>query len=364
MGWYNGGNWDSLKQNEIPTIIAELCNGLNERREVLTLSRETWPTATGSTSGAVAASDFDTLAFGKVAAFTQCFSAIMALMSPAGGYSSSAHYSGFSKTGTDTGLASEGDLWTAAAVATEIGMDIPETPFAFFDARPAIFMREMLDRMIYPVIYPAATIEWPPDSWGSNYGSGPSNENSAANVWEYMIAGGGSGGGQVFQNQINAVVISSEIFGDIYYSAFATPSLEVTLRNLNYGGGAVSKQWFSYSGGRTDTASEIEAAFGDGASVIDFPLVTPETIAEFEFTDPIPLDGTDLVEPFVIADWPIASLPFNGSRDWGSAGNSFGDGFTRANIRAKRLISGGSIQSGFQYIRQILNIAGELTDQA
>lgn len=364
MGWYNGGAWSALRQNEIPIIIAELCNALNERRDALGLARETWPTASGSTSSDVSASDFNTLAFGKVAAFTQCYSVFGSLLSPAGGYSTAAHYSGWSKTGTDTGLASEDDLWNMASVAEDAEVEIIGSPIPFFDARPALLMQAAFDRMIYPVVYPGVTVG-AIDTWGSNYGPGASPQTSAGVVWNYMLAGDGQGGPGSLNGDLTAQSRAGLVLDDtqIWYSAGARVSREISAQGREYSG-VISKQWFTYTGGRYNTTSmgdtsSINIAFGGGSDTVDFEGTETR---DFAFTEEIPLDGTLIESAFYLPDWPF-SLPFNGSRPMPPVGNSSGEGLMQVFISAKRGVASG-LTSGLHHIRQILDISGELTDQA
>ena len=165
MSWYNDGDWDDLDGGDIPYALADLCNAINERREALLMGRVAWRVNTGTEllpvvgtkSSALVPDDFFGLDLFDYDYFGVVYTELTDLLGPNttiwGKW-----YSGYAIDPNGTGLALDDELWTISKVLVETGLQSPLLATGIFDRDAAVFMREVLDRMLYPVVYPIQNV--------------------------------------------------------------------------------------------------------------------------------------------------------------------------------------------------------------
>lgn len=389
MGWYNGGVWAGLDGTEIPYVLAELANAVNQRRDCLGASRVAWSVNTGTeaspTTGTKSANlsptDYFGLEFNKADFLGTIMAEVNSLLSPSGGFNSATRHSGFALSGTNGGIGADGDLWSSESIRVDAGISAAGDVDGTFWAYRAEYCREALNRMLYPVIYPSAEIIAGMEYYFHGYeGDPPRDPHDVENIWDhtkgYPAWRASEGAGPATSTFLLAEV---RAIGDLisnpppvyvpYYAVFVHPGATWEMSNLNNESGAgylgtVATQWASMSCARpgfdiADDTNSVPVSFLGGSENIVHGLV------EFTTSTLIPLDGT-IESDFVTHIMGSPNNPFNGVRTTTTGGVTAGGvGYAAASLNFKSITSGfGTTNTGFRHVRQILDIAAELTDQA
>lgn len=193
MAWYNSGNWDGIDAAELPNVLVSLCNAVNQRYDAQGRPRTSWIVNSGTKPDDLAFDDFVGLDIHRTNYYSQIRLAISSLVqgNVSGAFACS---TGFARTTTGSGLAADGALWTIAGLLGDIGTSELPTPSNIFDLNYAYFLRDMLDRLIYPVVYPldAGGVNTRPrvelDIFGPDAHPHVEGTDNAGDVWRDMIS--------------------------------------------------------------------------------------------------------------------------------------------------------------------------------
>ena len=153
MAWAYSGAWTARRAEELIPIIVSLFNAIGERYEVCGLNRPSWKTNSGLKSTTLASADFEGYPLHLIDSYGTAASRVITLIN---GYSNANRKDlhGFSETSTYSGDPRD-NLWTEASIATDVGMGdvdgITGVIGSIFDETYAVRLREVLDRMLYPV---------------------------------------------------------------------------------------------------------------------------------------------------------------------------------------------------------------------
>lgn len=385
MGWYNGGAWDGLDGTEIPYVLAELANAVNERWDCLGKSRVAWTVNTGTEASPtvgtkstnLSASDFFGLDMLGNDILEDISGHVGQLVSQSG-VQSTTHCAGFAKTATNTAI--DDDLWTLASIAADCGIAVPSGVTTIFDEAAANFLREALDRLLYPVIWPTNNVLEKDQDEGSGTrtywfkGTDGSSVVNGTAADAFLNLAASTIDGQhltTYDAYINLVASANSVGGHVYGCRSLTKSiLEISPRYGSYPAvngypGSITKAWATYYAVYTDLAANVDFDVMGGAAILP-----PGSSGVFSESDKESIDVltsnfslTSATNPQVELPAFPATNPFNGT----NAGAS-GIGTCIVLVVCKYDRDGvfGSIStnSGTQFTRIIIDISGEVADQA
>lgn len=371
MGWYNAGNWTGLDATLIPEVIADLCNAVNERRECLGRARVAWRVNTGTESSPttgtkstdLVAADLHGLPLMNYNYLQPIFDEIEDLVAPSSTITNLTKCTGFAKTSTSKGLAADSSKWTLSSIATDCGIAIP-TITGIYSENGCAFMREALDRMIYPIIYPSVITRTQGADYGSNHGTVDSTDVEA--IWDHMSTAGGHSDSHDVYAQVSSINPS---LGSVYYTALATLDTEYEfspLYNESAAGysGTITRQWFAANYGKNTSigdASALTAAFMGATATMDSATAT----SDIACSSTLSLTA-EQTESITMPTMITTDNPFSGTFDYGGGDVASGIGICFCYLLYKydRTGLGQVVNSGEQYTRWIVDISAELTDQA
>lgn len=164
--------WSAKTAAELRPVIVALCNAVGDRFECIGWNRPSWTVNTaqsistvtvGTKSTALVENDLFGLDIFRYNWWTLIANHITTLVnlgttSPGTtGFGNTTHCGGWSKTSTGTGVGT--DVWTISDLETDVGLGTLSSSVIggamhLFDEVAAERLREFLDRLIYPVIFP------------------------------------------------------------------------------------------------------------------------------------------------------------------------------------------------------------------
>lgn len=386
MAWYNGGDWAGLDGTQIPFVLSELINALHERCDCLGKSRYMWAVNVGTLlepdidliNTDLTHEHFCGLPMFLEAWLPDLMNRIEDLLRPPGGVIDlNTRHTGFATSPTNTGLGEEGDLWTTTSVRADAGLDYVEVGSPFY-LYPVLYCKAMLDRMLYPVIYPSGEIVAGMENYLSNYDTVDHYDVEAIwdhtkgyPAWRASLGLPPSTTNDLFAavSAIGSLISNPPPVYAPYYTAEVRPGATWELSNLNNESGTgylgeVVTQWMSMQCTRpgfnvSNDTNTVPVSFLGGSGNIVHGVV------EFTTNTPVPLDGT-IESDFVSNIMVSTDNPFNGVRTTITGGvTATGVGYVAAAPKIKFITSGiGTTNSGFRHLRQILDISAHLTDQA
>lgn len=176
MPWPEFGIWSGKTAAELRPVIVALCNAVGDRYECIGWDRPEWPVNLdqsestldlGYKSAALVEADLYRLDLFRYGWWGMVANGIAALVNlgnstiPGG---ATTQCGGWSKTGTGAGHGS--DLWTIEDLETHVGLgalsySVIGGPMHLFDEVAPNRLRQMLDELIYPVIFPKNRRDYP-----------------------------------------------------------------------------------------------------------------------------------------------------------------------------------------------------------
>lgn len=178
MAWYeSGSDWTSKSAAELRPVIVSLCNAVGDRYECIGLNRPGWPVnldqaidsyTAGTKYDALVEEDLygmEIFRFNWWGAIASTIISLVNLSAASDATVGSTHCRGWCKTASSSGLGS--DVWTLEELETEVGLgEIDESLIApgyamhLFDEVAPNRLREILNLLIYPVIFPGNIVEY------------------------------------------------------------------------------------------------------------------------------------------------------------------------------------------------------------
>lgn len=368
MGWYNTGDWSGLDGANIQNALVSLCNAVNERWDALGLSRFSWATNSGAKSANLVASDFTGLDLHRTNYYQQVFDQINGMIGI-----------GFAKTSTNT--AKGADLWTLSSMADDITIEAPSSITNIFDKTTADFLRQALDRLVYPRIFPTNDLSGIDQDigpgvrtyWKDSRANAPTTYTSAGSAWSAMDFDGVRDTLH-FHAMSNVFAQWHESSEEVRYisRAFLRSVLQVAPRLNGLGNivqgynGTVTKAWLALRYSTATLSGEIGGTFfgaADSVSNTGNDLILRDLdVATSNFSP----DG--FTHPAIHLDDLPSGLPFSGSRvlDVPGSPTATGEGGCGVYAVFRHEQNGPSLTTitADYYSRFILDISSALTDQA
>lgn len=339
MAWAYSGAWDGRGADELVHVLVSICNGVGDRYEACGMNRPEWATASGDKSETLVASDFQGVNLFSTDYWGLSCRRLRTLVSGITGAGYKDLY-GFSKTATYSGDPRD-NLWTTATIAADTGVasytDIPTGSSSIFDQNIADLLREVMDRMLYPVIEIAgagSTNTYSHEQWVVG--------TDAADAWANVVPTGLGSSGTIFENTLASISYNS---GTGFYQATRKDESIVTVDSNgteNAAGvlGTVSDQWITYGYGGSGFLGGSGDVNGTSFAIpsgTTFPGVSGET-QSIAF---VPLSGNPTI---TISLSFSVEPPFNGTSG---------------------AVSGiGNVSFSIGEAIQIVNISSTLTDQS
>lgn len=373
MGWHNGGDWTGIDGTEIPIVLAELCNAVNERRDCLGLSRISWVVNTGTKSTNLADTDFYGMDLFKHDHMQDVFNEIITLVTQSG-IQSTTHCAGFAKTNSNTGVGT--DLWTAASIETDSGFTAINPVRHALDKAAADYLRAALDRLIYPVVWPTNYL----DLKDQDIGSG------TRTYWHSGDDGGGATPGSASAAYADLAVSSINGIHTQVYDAYLAMQIAANFPGAGFGYRAraltktileVAPRSGGYLGTIAKAIATVYADYNDVGSAVDFSVMgatlsvsgdSPGT-GEPDKVD-VTVSGSNFslsgaTNPEITCTIPVGN-PFDGVSGTGNPDPAEDIGLASATLICKYDIDGitSTTNTGTLFTRLILDITGELSDQA
>lgn len=176
MPWPDLGIWSNKTAAELRPVIVALCNAVGDRYECIGRERPYWTVNLdqsedtldiGSKNAPLVEEDLYRLDLFRYAWWGGIANGISYLVNRGSAtfpVSSETQCGGWSKTGTGTGHGT--DLWTLEELEDDVGLgtlsqSVIGGPMHLFDEIAPQRFRQMLDRLIYPVIFPANRRDYP-----------------------------------------------------------------------------------------------------------------------------------------------------------------------------------------------------------
>lgn len=176
MPWPEFGTWSNKTAAELRPVIVALCNAVGDRYECIGMNRPSWPVNLdqsestldiGTKSAALVEADLyrlDLFRYGWWGMIANGISALVNRGSATFPSGTTTQCGGWSKTGTGAGHGS--DLWTIEDLETHVGLgtlsySVIGGPMHLFDEVAPNRLRQMLDELIYPVIFPKNRRDYP-----------------------------------------------------------------------------------------------------------------------------------------------------------------------------------------------------------
>ena len=170
MPWHeDGSDWTNKSAAELRPVIVSLCNAVGDRYQCIGLNRPEWPVnldqdsidiTLGTKSAALVEEDLyglELFRYGWWKTIADHIKILVGLRVPGASSTNHTYCRGWCKAPTDSGYYTE--TWTLEELETEVGMGEIEhsqigVPYGhLFDEAFPNRLRNMLDLLIYPVIY-------------------------------------------------------------------------------------------------------------------------------------------------------------------------------------------------------------------
>lgn len=379
--------WTDKTAAELRPVIVALCNAVGDRYECIGMNRPAWPVnvdqavdsyTAGTKSATLIEDDLYATEIFRTGWWTLIADHIKTLVNMASGSNSSmgaTQCRGWSKTSTSSGI--DSDVWTLADLETDVALgEVDEGTMHLFDEVVPNRLRQFLDRLIYPVIFPLNIVQ--SSSGGGTYtltglssgavsgieahsyrGESPTGDGDDAwgalaleplNFWSTGVAVG-------FNVAMPFLTYSEAYSLDLSYVAFSFESSQNGIGCL----GEVTRAIFGlFSSGADFSSFDITVASG----VSSFGASGHTSIDVYQVVDgdtSLTITGVDEL-PFTIDNYGRTPSPGTYEGEGGFSPPIGFEGYGRMRANVLTLFAGGGATRD-QCTRYILDISANCSDQ-
>lgn len=362
--WSPTTPWTSKTAAQLRPVIVSLCNAVGDRYECIGMNRPAWPVNTaqsistitiGTKSTALIEDDLyglDIFRYNWWGSIATTITALVNLSAASDSTIGNTHCRGWCKNTTGDGLST--NVWTLSELESDVGLgtisqsSVGGTSMHLFDEVAPNRLRGILDRLIYPVIFPGDIL------WRGGFGGGMQNLSSGAEAiydagkFSEETAHDGSDGddawpalstaGPVYSSTAFPVKAFTQDFSS-YARAWLLETSYVVLdfsscqNGVGYVGDVEKQIWYMGHASVDFTSADVLIQ-GATLSLSGTDSGNEELIG----TTPISITGTQEIE-FNIGSFGGTSSPFTGT-DGGTRG-----GFGSVSADVRMLFVDGSIGS-------------------